>query len=87
MSIFKPELISTCRGPRRKLVCFGTAVPQLYAKTCCCSFPAMCSVIFPTTDVMSITESPVENSGQEEEPKNRKRKISLSKYVHLYTPF
>lgn len=32
---------------------------------------------------MSTTESPVENSGQEEEPKNRKRKISLSKYVHL----
>lgn len=32
MSIFKPELISTCRGPRRKLVCFGTAVPQPYAQ-------------------------------------------------------
>ncbi|XP_011613399.2 box C/D snoRNA protein 1 [Takifugu rubripes] len=38
----------------------------------------MCSIIFPATDVMSTTESPVENSGQEDEPKNRKRKISLS---------
>uniref|UniRef100_H3C6D8 Box C/D snoRNA protein 1 n=1 Tax=Tetraodon nigroviridis TaxID=99883 RepID=H3C6D8_TETNG len=38
----------------------------------------MCSVIFPKTDIVSTTEGPVETSGQDEEPKTKKRKISLS---------
>lgn len=41
--------------------------------------PAMCSVIVPTTDIMSTAESLVENSGQEEELKGTRRKISLFK--------
>ncbi|KAL7396933.1 hypothetical protein ABVT39_013918 [Epinephelus coioides] len=38
----------------------------------------MCSVIVPTTDIMSTAESQVESSGPEEELKATKRKISLS---------
>ncbi|XP_040896161.1 box C/D snoRNA protein 1 [Toxotes jaculatrix] len=38
----------------------------------------MCTVILPTTDIMSAPESREENSGQEEELKGTKRKISLS---------
>ncbi|XP_070688674.1 box C/D snoRNA protein 1 [Pempheris klunzingeri] len=38
----------------------------------------MCSVIVPTTDIMSTMESQTDNSGAEEELKGTKRKISLS---------
>nr|XP_020458533.1 box C/D snoRNA protein 1 isoform X2 [Monopterus albus] len=38
----------------------------------------MCSIILPTADVMSATESRVENDGLEEELKRTKTKISLS---------
>ncbi|XP_049444709.1 box C/D snoRNA protein 1 [Epinephelus fuscoguttatus] len=45
---------------------------------CGCLSPVMCSVIVPTTDIMSTAESQVESSGPEEELKATKRKISLS---------
>lgn len=74
-AVFQPEIISTCCH-RRKRVCFGAAG---LCPTCGYSSPAMCSVIVPTTDIMSTAESQVENSGQEEELKGTKRKISLFK--------
>lgn len=63
-------------GHRRKRVCFGAAG---LCPTCGYSSPAMCSVIVPATDIMSTVESQVENSGQEEELKGTRRKISLFK--------
>lgn len=63
-------------GHRRKRVCFD--IGRL-SSTCGLNSPVMCSLIIPTTDIMSTVESQVGNSDPEDKLKGTKRKISLSK--------